>query len=150
MGSLLVPRRRATVCIVAAVIILLIYFRSPVDVHRPQWLPSGSSGKSHVAPSKGKFQWSRVPVRYPVESITPLPAGALTKLPKIQTELEEETAGEKQERLLRLETIKKEFLHAWNGYKDHAWMSDEVMPVSGRTTNAFGGWAATLVDTLGL
>jgi mannosyl-oligosaccharide alpha-1,2-mannosidase len=46
--------------------------------------------------------------------------------------------------------VKSNFTHAWNGYKQHAWMSDELKPLSGGSHNPFGGWAATLVDTLGL
>ena len=39
-------------------------------------------------------------------------------------------------------------MHAWNGYKSHAWMRDEVSPSSGRYEDSFSGWGATLVDSL--
>lgn len=39
-------------------------------------------------------------------------------------------------------------MHAWNGYKKHAWGKDEVTPITGKHDNPFGGWAATLVDSL--
>lgn len=44
--------------------------------------------------------------------------------------------------------MKKAFLHSWNGYKKHAWLQDEVTPVTGGFTNGFGQRGATLVDTL--
>jgi mannosyl-oligosaccharide alpha-1,2-mannosidase len=50
--------------------------------------------------------------------------------------------------MTRLAAIKGNFTHAWKGYKDHAWLRDEVAPLSGRSLDPFGGWAATLVDAL--
>lgn len=44
--------------------------------------------------------------------------------------------------------VKEAFLHAWNGYKDHAWLRDEVSPKSGGYEDPFSGWGATLVDSL--
>ena len=35
-------------------------------------------------------------------------------------------------------------------YRKYAWLQDEVRPLSGGVNNPFGGWAATLVDSLGL
>ena len=48
----------------------------------------------------------------------------------------------------RLDAVKTELLHAWNGYKTNAWLADEIKPVSGESRNKFCGWAATLVDSL--
>jgi hypothetical protein len=50
--------------------------------------------------------------------------------------------------LERREAVRNSFIHSWQGYKDHAWLHDEVQPVSGQKANPFGGWAATLVDAL--
>jgi len=44
--------------------------------------------------------------------------------------------------------VKEAFHHAWNGYKNNAWLADEVGPLSGGRNNFFGGWAASLVDAL--
>ena len=35
------------------------------------------------------------------------------------------------------EEVRREFLHAWNGYKQFAWGFDEVLPVSGKPKNFF-------------
>lgn len=60
-----------------------------------------------------------------------------------------ETSAEKKTRVERLELIKGNFTHAWNGYKEHAWLRDEVKPISGGFEDSFGGWAASMVDSLG-
>jgi hypothetical protein len=48
----------------------------------------------------------------------------------------------------RREAVRREFLHAWDGYAHHAWGHDEVRPVSNATNDSWGGFAATLVDGL--
>lgn len=78
----------------------------------------------------------------------PLPSGTPAAIPKIQHDFGIETQGNKEERERRLAAVKRTFLHSWEGYKKHAWLQDEVTPVSGGYKNSFGGRAATLVDTL--
>ena len=78
----------------------------------------------------------------------PLPSGTPATIPKIQHDFGIETQGNKEERERRLAAVKQTFLHSWEGYKKHAWLQDEVTPVSGGYKNGFGGRAATLVDTL--
>lgn len=48
----------------------------------------------------------------------------------------------------RRTAVKREFLHAWHGYKDHVWMADSLMSVSGDRKEQFCDWSATLVDSL--
>lgn len=61
----------------------------------------------------------------------------------------EELESDRKIRIARLNKVKGNFTHAWKGYKDHAWLRDEVTPLSGGSHDPFGGWAATLVDSLG-
>ncbi|KAF2456528.1 class I alpha-mannosidase-like protein [Lineolata rhizophorae] len=91
-----------------------------------------------------------LPQRNPVTSMTPLPTGLPLPLPRIQHDFAQnsETWRERYTREKRQATVKHSFEHAWNGYKKHAWMQDEVMPVSGSFRNVFGGWGATMVDSL--
>lgn len=93
-------------------------------------------------------QWIRQPERYPVKSFIPLPVGEPKKIPKIQFEFGSENEEEKKIRLERRDKVKESFVHAWEGYKKHAWGKDEVSPVSGSFRNSFGGWGATLVDSM--
>ena len=48
----------------------------------------------------------------------------------------------------RQQAVKKEFLHAWDGYRDHSWMADGLRPLSGARRTQFCSWSATLVDAL--
>jgi len=91
------------------------------------------------------------PARYPVKNYAALPSGTAQQLPRIQHDFTKspETEAQKETRLQRQAVVKDAFLHSWNGYKRHAWKSDEVSPLSGRPRNPFGGWGATLVDGLG-
>ncbi|KAK5135511.1 hypothetical protein LTR08_005146 [Meristemomyces frigidus] len=110
--------------------------KSPIErlVHPGIWAP--------------KFKWSNVASRHPVEKLTVLPSGPLAHIPQIQHDFETESRERRSEREARLAAVLEAFEHSWDGYKKNAWMQDEVAPVSGECHNGFGGWAATLVDSL--
>ena len=95
-----------------------------------------------------RFQWKNVPLRHPVGDLIPLPFGPLVDIPQIQHDFEPESKEHRAARQLRLAAVKKAFEHSWEGYKRNAWLQDEVAPVSGNSHNGFGGWGATLVDSL--
>jgi len=67
---------------------------------------------------------------------------------RIQFEFQKESSAAKRIRLDRQQNVRKAFLHAWKGYSDHAWMHDELSPLSGNFSDPYVGWAATLVDGL--
>ncbi len=99
---------------------------------------------------KPTIHWKRLPEHFPIpsQSIIPLPSGRPKAIPKIQHVFSDESASEKIDRLQKLNAIKDAFLISWNGYKEKAWMQDELSPLSGLFRNPFCGWAATLVDSL--
>lgn len=66
----------------------------------------------------------------------------------IQFAFGEEKSAAKKIRLERKQKVREAFLHAWKGYKDHAWLHDELLPISGGKKDPYVGWAATLVDGL--
>lgn len=126
---------------------------------------NGSVTDSKVAPdvAKGKYvmpvdssvpkiHWTPLPEHFPVptESLIQLPTDKPKAIPKVQHDFskKEEGTSEKAERQEKLDLIKKTFSFSWQGYRKEAWMADELRPVSGKTHNPFGGWGATLVDTL--
>ena len=80
-------------------------------------------------------------------SYIPLPTKP-SPIPRIQYDFPAESPQERKERLKRQYAVKEAFLHAWNGYKDRAWLRDEVSPKSGGYKDSFSGWGATLVDSL--
>ncbi|KAK5945867.1 hypothetical protein PMZ80_000005 [Knufia obscura] len=88
------------------------------------------------------------PERYPVKTYAQLPTGTALKLPKIQHDFSTETEDEKIQRLKRQDAVKEAFIHSWKGYKQYAWKQDEIAPLSGAYRNPFGGWGASLVDTM--
>ncbi|KAF1983774.1 glycoside hydrolase family 47 protein [Aulographum hederae CBS 113979] len=112
------------------------------------WIPG--LRKSAVSPltKAGHFNWASVPVKHKVGKYIPLPSGKPLKLPKIQFEFKEEDPKDKALREERLGEVKKAFSRCYSAYKKHAWLQDELAPVSGTAKNPFGGWAATLVDSL--
>ncbi|KAI1104484.1 glycoside hydrolase family 47 protein [Jackrogersella minutella] len=103
---------------------------------------------------KSSFDWSSLPQRHPVpqSELTPLPKGKPLKLPKVQFAFkpDKSTKGKIRTQTLtkRRGEVEDAFLKSWTSYKSLAWMYDELTPVSGKGKNTFGGWAATLVDTL--
>lgn len=96
----------------------------------------------------GKKHWHKVKEHFPVRSLVPLPTGSPKKIPNIQAKAPKESAEAKEERLRRRAAVKESFEHSWGGYKKYAWLRDEVTPISAEWRDTFGGWAATLVDSL--
>ncbi|KAI1262152.1 glycoside hydrolase [Xylariaceae sp. FL1019] len=106
---------------------------------------------SFTGPSKvnGDYRWEKHAARYPVGQLTQLPTNKPARpIPPIQATKPQEDAVAKEERLARLAAVKDSFRHSWEGYKGHAWAHDEIKPISGEFKDPFGGWAATLVDSL--
>ncbi|KAF9888364.1 hypothetical protein FE257_008797 [Aspergillus nanangensis] len=94
--------------------------------------------------------WKKPVTHFPIapEELIKLPTGQSQDLPKLQADFKDESSADKMRRLDRLSKIKKEFEHAWSGYKASAFGHDEVKPLRGGYRDPFMGWGATLVDTL--
>ncbi|OIW29851.1 seven-hairpin glycosidase [Coniochaeta ligniaria NRRL 30616] len=106
--------------------------------------------KDETPISSATVHWSKHPDRYPVTSPISLPTNKpKAKIPNIQlSPAPKEDASARKVRETRLAAVKDSFRHSWNGYKQNAWLHDEVSPLTGKSNNPFGGWAATLVDAL--
>ncbi|TAQ90382.1 hypothetical protein B7494_g1297 [Chlorociboria aeruginascens] len=133
-----------TIFTLTALYLLTTRNRDRLTFKPPPYIPS----EQKPVPADGKIHWSKLPERHPVETHIPLPIGKAPRIPKIQVAPPKENAAAKKERLRRRDVVKESFEHSWNGYKKFAWLRDEVTPVSGEWKDAFGGWAATLVDAL--
>lgn len=114
------PRRIRTIFIPLTVLLLFFFFRPALF---PSPSPSSSPTSSHPS------------------THTPSPF-------RIQASLPPEPPAAKPIRLARRAAVKTAFLHAWNGYTAHAWLHDELLPLSGGFKDPYVGWAATLVDSL--
>ena len=92
--------------------------------------------------------WPKYQQHHPLASFTTLTTGKSKHLPAIQHAFKEESPADRQIRLERRGSTKTEFVKCWTSYRKHAWLLDELSPISGKGRNTFGGWAASLVDAL--
>ena len=135
----------------AVIALLLLIFCSSIKFPFGTRQPLYHGLKHHSSPvyNDKKFCWTDVAHKYNVTSVKEMPASIPNSIPKIQHVFGKETTTARMIRLERLAAVKGNFTHAWKGYKDHAWLRDEVQPISAGSHDPFGGWAATLVDSLG-
>lgn len=97
------------------------------------------------------YNWSALEGKHPVANFTPLPAGTPRRLPRIQYDFASAPKPNRTRRAVlagRRAEVKASFVKTWKSYKNYAWMYDELEPVSAVGKDTFGGWAATLVDSL--
>ncbi|TRX99015.1 hypothetical protein FHL15_000357 [Xylaria flabelliformis] len=94
------------------------------------------------------YFWTILPFNYPPDSGRQFPETNSKELPKVQFSFPKETTAARNVREERQRAVKQAFSRCWSAYKQYAWLSDELTPVSGGHKNPFGGWAATLVDSL--
>ena len=92
------------------------------------------------------FDWTTVPQQNPVTLIHELPSESPKALPRVQHEFPKYKHDATTRK--RRGAVRDAFVRSWNSYKKHAWLMDELAPVSGGGKTTFGGWAATLVDAL--
>jgi mannosyl-oligosaccharide alpha-1,2-mannosidase len=116
------------------------------NLAQPHGHPVAIPESSSVAPA----YWSKLPENFPVpsESLIKLPSGKPSPIPKIQFKFKPESPAAKADRESKLNTIRNVFKKSWKGYKDLAWLHDELKPVSGEFKDPFANWGATLVDAL--
>jgi hypothetical protein len=95
------------------------------------------------------FSWASIPHKFPSPSLLWLTSPDLKRIPKIQATFPRDTPEQWHLRSDMRFAVKLAFNHSWTGYRERAWLRDEVAPLSGKGLDPFGGWAATLVDSLG-
>jgi len=159
-NSIMAPLvRRVVLTIVSALCGLFLYLHFSeqnllqTSIFREQLSSSPSAPEADVDTKEPPpSSWRDFPEQYPVEplSMLTLPRGPDVDIPQIQFDFRPnaESATHRKERQRRLSAVKEAFQHSWNGYRKNAWLHDEVKPLSGLPSDPFGGWAATLVDTL--
>ena len=87
-------------------------------------------------------------LRFRPHYVNKLPTTQPKKFDDIQFKFGSETDLNRDTRELRRAQVKEVFQRAWSGYTQVAWLKDELRPLSGGFATTFGGWAATLVDSL--
>ncbi|KAK2011028.1 family 47 glycosyl hydrolase [Colletotrichum eremochloae] len=94
------------------------------------------------------YFWRMVKTNHPAPQLQQLPVAPSVRFPQVQAPFPHETSARRRVREERQQAVKQAFSKAWASYRKHAWLADELTPVSGGRRNTFGGWAATLVDSL--
>ncbi|KAI5361983.1 Putative glycoside hydrolase family 47, six-hairpin glycosidase-like superfamily [Septoria linicola] len=156
---MLPPLRRYLSLTLIAITFFVVFFHlaseRPGHVHRhaahsrPQ--PKGPRPIDrilHPGPFKPKFKWKDVKQKHAVDDYLEIPTGNRVDIPRVQHDFEPEPLSHTLWRKNRRKAVEEAFEHSWEGYKKNAWLQDEVSPLSGRSRNPFGGWGATLVDSL--
>ena len=97
-----------------------------------------------------KFDWASRQEHFPISEheFAPIPKPSAKRLPKIQHSFGVQESHLEDTRKDRQSKVKEALQRCWTSYRDRAWLQDELTPISGGAHNPFGGWAATLVDTL--
>jgi mannosyl-oligosaccharide alpha-1,2-mannosidase len=155
------PRRRRRgrlVSIFAFGLLVIFFLRETYDVRLASLI---SSYLSKLSPGPGRpplrfkpssFDWATVPLHHPPSPITPLPLpqGPPGSLPRVQHDFTKSplTIWDDAAAAPRRAAVKDAFLRSWRSYKHFAWLHDELQPLSDNASDALGGWAATLVDSL--
>lgn len=118
---------------------------APLHIQKPPGRID-SAEKPYTPP----VHWTKMPEHFPVPdgALISLPTGSPRSIPTIQHKFSPETEEAKKKREDRLAQIKAEMKRAWDAYSLYAFGHDELVPVSRAYADPFGGWGATLVDSL--
>jgi mannosyl-oligosaccharide alpha-1,2-mannosidase len=95
-----------------------------------------------------RIRWSKHEEQYPIADYISLPTSSPSQIPRVQYDFPPEWWFSRIWRERQRNAVKEAFKHAWRGYKNNAWLKDELSPLSGGYRTSFAGWAATLVDSL--
>ncbi|KAJ5960128.1 uncharacterized protein N7479_007278 [Penicillium vulpinum] len=110
--------------------------------------PHGTSKAALKVEINPKYLWRKLPVRYPVAEIRPLPVALPRTLPEVQPTDPEASRLKLKPQTSRQSAVKEAFERCWKSYQSLAWRADELAPLSGSPKNTLGGWRATLIDNL--
>jgi mannosyl-oligosaccharide alpha-1,2-mannosidase len=100
------------------------------------------------SPQDATWDWRQRTPDYPISTYQPLPTGTPRQLPQVQATFGSEPESEGMRWLYRRRQVKAVFERCWSAYRTRALPRDELYPISGGGHDTFGGWAATLVDSL--
>lgn len=112
--------------------------QDPADMHEP------------TTTLDPPIHWTKLPEHFPVEegSVIALPTASPRSIPIIQHKFGLEAPEAKSRRQERMDQIKTEMKRAWDAYRSFAFGHDELVPIDKGFRDPFGGWGATLVDSL--
>jgi mannosyl-oligosaccharide alpha-1,2-mannosidase len=98
--------------------------------------------------SRQSYDWRQAPFINKIDSYIPTPKPPAKKFPNVQANFPNETQKQRRSREARRVAVRDEFQRTWESYRQLAWGRDELKPKLGEGLDTFGGWGATLVDSL--
>ncbi|KAK1757071.1 glycoside hydrolase [Echria macrotheca] len=150
-----IGRRKSSIYLIGGLVFFFVFLsyrhldRDPPSSARPRPQNGPSSGPDRPG-GESQSKWTHYKPRYPVDpaSMRPLPTGKPLALPRIQADFPPETEAARADREAKQRRIRDAMLKCWDAYRQHAWLHDELRPITGGRRDPFGGWGATLVDSL--
>lgn len=144
---MIIPRRRSRsrFLLAIALTVVVLFYLHPTQFS--VFTPTYHIQKSPIRFRKSGFDWTTVRQHHPVETIITLPRGKAKPLPRIQHQFGQTQKNDPTSKA-RAEIVRNAFKRCWESYRKRAWLHDELTPISGEAKDTFGGWAATLVDSL--
>jgi mannosyl-oligosaccharide alpha-1,2-mannosidase len=103
---------------------------------------------TYARPKRKGFDWSKVPIQFPIKEYTKPSPWTPSPPPRIEVEPPRLNESDLSIQEGRRNAIKRTFERAWTNYRMHAWKADELKPLTAKPANPFGGWGATLIDSL--
>ncbi|KAK5660722.1 hypothetical protein OQA88_12087 [Cercophora sp. LCS_1] len=99
---------------------------------------------------KGSFDWGKLKLHYPIpqDKMARLPKGPPQPLQKVQHNFHRGAYQLGPKNDAQREAIRNAFKRCWDSYIAHGFPRDELTPVTLKGKDTFGGWAATLIDSL--
>lgn len=147
--------QRALTYLVLGAIVLGVYytwFCAPIDDLAVSFEEHEKymKDRSSFVPFKSRksYDWRHAPFRNLIKNYTPLPDGQPRALPRVQFDFPSETKAQRERREIQRVAVRDEFKRSWDSYRAYAWAEDELKPITGVGLKTFGGWGATLVDSL--
>ncbi|USP73594.1 glycoside hydrolase family 47 protein [Curvularia clavata] len=98
--------------------------------------------------SEQSYDWRKAPFVNRISSYIPLPTSKPRVLPRIQANYFPESRAQRKQREERRIAVRDVFERTWDSYRTFAWAQDELKPITAEGEESFGGWGATLVDSL--
>ncbi|GKT45016.1 mannosyl-oligosaccharide 1,2-alpha-mannosidase MNS1 [Colletotrichum spaethianum] len=139
------PPRFALIVALTCAALLLLYNPYRLSPSTPAPAPALLQHNVQFRPSS--FNWSTAKLFYPVSTpLTPLPTGKPLNLPSVQHDFGAKNPHPEAPK--RQKAVRDVFKKSYGSYKRYAWTRDELTPVSLSGKDTFGGWAASLVDSL--
>ncbi|KAL5343674.1 glycoside hydrolase [Aspergillus crustosus] len=144
------PLVRKSYAIPTFVLVFLIYFLFITLPPGAQvtYIKYHSHDVTESAKVDDRIHWTKHAEQHPIANYISLPTSDPSPIPRIQFDFPSEFWLARIWRRRKQNAVKEAFTHAWKGYRENAWLRDELSPLSGGYRNSFAGWAATLVDSL--